>query len=134
MTQVTTALGIRQSFSSPYHHQTVGLVERFNGTLKSMMKTLDEEQWKIWDKYIPYFCFAYREVPQDSTGFSPFELLYTHKVKGPLEIVKQQWMNENPGEKDVIQYVLDMRSRMKDMLDVAQNNIEKAQKEAEKVV
>ena len=128
MTQVTTALGIRQSFSSPYHHQTVGLVERFNGTLKSMMKTLDEEQWKIWDKYIPYFCFAYREVPQDSTGFSPFELLYPHKVKGPLEIVKQQWMNENPGEKDVIQYVLDMRSRMKDMLDVAQNNIEKAQK------
>ena len=43
--------------------------------LKSMLKTLDQEQWKAWDKYILYFLFTYGEVPQDSTGFSPFEFM-----------------------------------------------------------
>ena len=31
---------------------------------------------KDWDKVLPYVLFAYQEVPQSSTGFSPFELLY----------------------------------------------------------
>ena len=97
-----------------------------------MMKTLNPEQWKTWDKYIPYFCFAYREVPQDSTGFSPFELLYPHKVTGPLEIVKQQWINNDPTEQNVIQYVLDMRKRMADMLEVAQDNITDSQTKQKK--
>ena len=39
----------------------------------------------FWDKLIPYVLFAYREVPQESTGFSPFELLYGREVRGPLE-------------------------------------------------
>ena len=36
------------------------------------------QRWdgKDWDKLIPYILFAYREVPQESTGFFPFELLY----------------------------------------------------------
>jgi hypothetical protein len=41
----------------------------------------------IWDTYLPYLVFAYREVPQASTGFSPFELLYGRKVKRPLGLV-----------------------------------------------
>ncbi|CAM5139039.1 unnamed protein product [Natator depressus] len=35
-----------------------------------------------WDKYLPHLLFAYREVPQESTGFSPFELLYGRRVRG----------------------------------------------------
>lgn len=27
--------------------------------------------------------FAYRKVPQSSTSFAPFELLYGHEVRGP---------------------------------------------------
>ena len=42
-----------------------------------------------WDKMLPYILFAYREVPQASTGFSPFELLYGHQVRGPLDIIER---------------------------------------------
>lgn len=33
-----------------------------------------------WDRWLPYLLFAYREVPQAITGFSPFELLFGHEV------------------------------------------------------
>ena len=42
-----------------------------------------------WDTYLPYLLFAYREVPQSSTGFSPFELIYSHVVRGPLDILDE---------------------------------------------
>jgi hypothetical protein len=37
-----------------------------------------------WDKFISYILFAYREVPNETTGFSSFELLYDRHVRGPL--------------------------------------------------
>ncbi|KAL5484320.1 hypothetical protein EMCRGX_G020794 [Ephydatia muelleri] len=66
--------------TSPYHPQTDGLVERSNQTLKSMLRKSGTDGGKEWDKKIPYLLFAYREVPQASTGFSPFELLYGRDV------------------------------------------------------
>ena len=41
-------------------------------------------------KTTPYLLFAYQEVPQASTGFAPFELLYGHPVCGPLDILKEE--------------------------------------------
>jgi transposase InsO family protein len=57
--------------TTPYHLQTDGLVERFNQTLKSMLRKAALQEGKDWDRLIPYLLFAYREVPQESTGFSP---------------------------------------------------------------
>ena len=70
--------GIR---TSPYHPQTDGLVERFNQTLKLMLRKVIDKEGKDWNKLLPYIIFAYREVPQASTGFSPFELLYGQSVR-----------------------------------------------------
>ena len=64
-----------------------GLVEKFNGLLKRMLRRMSAERPKGWDKYIEPLLFAYREAPQASTGFSPFELLYGRSVKGLLEML-----------------------------------------------
>ena len=69
-------LQIKWIRTTPYHPQTDRLVEWFNGTLKSMLKKFVNKSGKDWDDYLPYLLFAYREVPQESTGFSPFDLLY----------------------------------------------------------
>ena len=66
-------------------------MERFNKTLKEMLRKTAVEEGKDWDKLIPYVLFAYREVPQESTGFSPFELLYGREVRGPLDVLKETW-------------------------------------------
>ena len=84
-------LHIKWISTSPYHPQIDGLVERFNGTLKAVLKKLTSKNQKNWDDVLPYLLFAYREVPQESTGFAPFELLYGHRVRGPLDVLKEVW-------------------------------------------
>lgn len=83
-------LGIKGIQTTPFHPQTDGLVECFNGTLKNILKYFVAETGRDWDKWILFLLFAYREVPQCSTGFSPFELLYGRQVRGPLDMLKEE--------------------------------------------
>ena len=89
MQEVSRLLGIKGLTSTPYHPICNGLVERWNGTLKSMIKRLCQDQPKQWHRLINPVLFAYREVPQESTGFSPFQLLYGRSVRGPGTTLKE---------------------------------------------
>ena len=57
-----------------------------------MLRKASADIGKDWDKLLPYLLFAYREVPHESTGFSPFELLYGRSVRGPLDVIKETWV------------------------------------------
>ena len=114
-------LQIRKLTSTPYHPQTNGLVERFNGTLKGMLRCYAQKDPGNWDKQLPYVLFAYREVPHECTGFSPFEMLYGRHVRGPLAILRETW--EEPGDKDnpsIISYILETRARLAEVAEQAQ--------------
>ncbi|KAK7902112.1 hypothetical protein WMY93_018881 [Mugilogobius chulae] len=93
-----------------------GLVERYNQTLKSMLKKFVAEDGKDWDRWLPYLMFSYREVPQASTGYSPFELLYGRQVRGPLEVLRDAWdPASDPQPVPVLQYVMQMREKMEQL-------------------
>jgi len=73
--------------------------------------------------------FAYRAVPQESLGFSPFELLYRRTVRGPLAILKDVWTRQTiaPDVKTTYQYVLDLQDRLQETCDLARHELSKAQ-------
>lgn len=79
------------------------------------------------DQWLPYLLFAYREVPQASTGFLPFELLYGHQVRGPLELLKEHWENPRAEQENVVAYVMKMRDRLEQMTALAQEHMKSAQ-------
>ncbi|XP_077318945.1 uncharacterized protein LOC143940971 [Lithobates pipiens] len=114
--------------ASPYHPQTNGLCERFNGTLKQMLLTFVHSQGKDWERYLPHLLFAYREVPQESTGFSPFELLYGRRVRGPLDLIRETWEGKiaDP-EVSVVDYVLKFRDKMETLVEIVRENMTQAQ-------
>ncbi|KAK7108528.1 hypothetical protein V1264_016261 [Littorina saxatilis] len=128
MKDVQQLLAIKGLTTTPWHPQTNGLVERFNGTLKSMLKKLAMEQPEKWDEFIPALLFAYREVPQDSLGFSPFELLYGRTVKGPMQILRQLWTEEGASDeaKTTAEYVTDLRNRIEETCEIARDHLAKA--------
>jgi hypothetical protein len=45
MKNIVEKYNIDHRFSTPYHPQTNGLVERFNRTLKEMLAKMDEQSW-----------------------------------------------------------------------------------------
>ena len=110
MQEVSRLLSIKGLTSTPYHPICNGLVERWNGTLKSMIKRLCQDQPKQWHRLINPVLFAYREVPQESTGFSPFQLLYGRSVRGPGTILKELWTKEVniPEVKSSYEYVTEL--------------------------
>ena len=75
--EIYRMMGIEAIRTSSYHPQTDGLVERYNQTA---------QRPKSWDKLLPLVMFAYREVPQESTVFSPFELISMAETFGDLSI------------------------------------------------
>ncbi len=65
LSEIYKLLNVRGITTTPYHAQTDGLVERFNGTLKAMLKKFIDSEPRKWDDLLPYLLFAYREVPQE---------------------------------------------------------------------
>ncbi|KAL5489194.1 hypothetical protein EMCRGX_G018260 [Ephydatia muelleri] len=120
-------LHIRPIRTSPYHPQTDGLVERFNQTLKSMLRKVATQEGEAWDKLIPYVLFAYREVPQSSTGFSPFELLYGREVRGPLDVLQESWVAKEKSSENVVSHIMSIREKMAEMTTIVRESLEKAQ-------
>lgn len=113
MKEVSRLLSFKQLVTTPYHPACNGLVEKFNGTLKSMLRKMCSERPKDWDIYLPALLFAYREVPQESTKFSPFEFMFGRTVRGPMIVLKELWTKEvQPEVKTSYQYVLDLKDRI----------------------
>lgn len=128
MTELCRLLQIKKLSTTPYHPMANGLVENFNGVLKKMLKAYAQSEPCKWDQYIPYILFAYREVPNESTGFAPFELLYGRHIRGPLAILKEEWEEPTDSKTSVLSYLLEMRGRLKSMLDIARTNEHGAKK------
>ena len=105
--EVYRMLKVQPIRTSPNHPDTDGLCERPNNR----------------NKLLPYLLFAYREVPQASTGFLPFGLLYGKEVRGPLDAVKEIWEADQRSSEDIITYVLRMRERLEEMTEEAQTNL-----------
>ncbi|XP_077987486.1 uncharacterized protein LOC144442090 [Glandiceps talaboti] len=129
MKEVNRLLSIKHLTTTPYHPACNGLVERFNGVLKSMLKKMCAERPKDWDRYVDPVLFAYREVPQESMGFSPFELLYGRTVRGPMTILSELWTKDIaiPEVKSTYQYVLDLRQRLEETCKLAMTELGKSQ-------
>ena len=125
--EVYRLLHVKRIRTTPYHPQTDGLVERFNGTIKSMLRKFVSRNQKDWDEYLPYLLFAYREVPQESTGFSPFELLYGRRVRGPLDVLKEAWTEETISDAPVATYVVEMRDRLEKMSELVEISLRESQ-------
>ena len=70
--------------STPYHPQSNGKIERFNKTLKAMLAKMVNNVSKNWEYELATALTAYRISVSNTTGFTPFFLLYGRRSRQPL--------------------------------------------------
>ncbi|XP_067303559.1 uncharacterized protein [Pseudorasbora parva] len=127
MADLCRLLKVQQLRTTVYHPQTDGLVERFNQTLKQMLRRVAAEDPRDWDKMLPYVLFGIREVPQASTGFTPFELLFGRQPRGLLDVAKEAWEQQPGVHRSTIEHVRQMRDRIDHVMPIVREHLAKAQ-------
>ena len=129
MSEVCRLLDVKQSCTTPYHAMGNGIVENFNKTIKNLLKKVAAEKPANWHRYLGPLMFAVRDTPQDSTGFTPFELIYGHRVRTPMTLLKKIWTgeDEDPEVKTAYQYVIDLRDRVEETCELAKTELAKVQ-------
>ena len=85
MIDVCRLLGIKKLNTTSYHPQCDGMVERFNRTLKSMLRKRAAEFGSQWDRHLPALLWAYQNAPHDATGEKPSFLLFGWDCRSPTE-------------------------------------------------
>ena len=74
-----------------------------------MLKRVLQTGGRQWDKLLPYVLFTYRDMPHESTGYSPFKLVYGCDVRGPLDLLKEAYILREKEPNDIATYVMQAR-------------------------
>lgn len=124
--EVLRQLNIKHNISTSYHPQSQGALEHFHQSLKSLLRAYCTELDRDWEEGLPWLMLAAREVTQESTGFSPNELVLGHTIRGPLAVLRDGWVPTEPPKK-LTEYVDGFKRRLFEAVKVAKVNLEQAQ-------
>ena len=85
MLDVCNSLGTTKLNTTTYHPECNGMVERFNRTLKAMLRKPAAQYGTQWDKHLPGISWVYRNTPHSTTGEKLSFHLFGYDCKSPSE-------------------------------------------------
>lgn len=88
-----------------------------------MIRAYSDQFPSEWDAATPFLMFAVRDSVNESTGFTPFELVDGHEVRGPLRLLKERQVGGQPPE-DTLEYAARFTDQFQVACKVAQQNLE----------
>ncbi|XP_069089507.1 uncharacterized protein [Pleurodeles waltl] len=127
MKQICKSLGVLQRKTSVYHPQTDGLVERYNRTIKTLLRKIVNETGKDWDQKLPLVLYAIRTHEQSSTGHSPFELVFGRQPRNLLDMAAELWEEEDNEERPILDYIHKLKSHLQTVWEDVRRHLEEAQ-------
>lgn len=90
-----------------------------------MLKIFVNENRNDWDDHLPFVLMAYRATIQDSTGFSPFKLLFGRDMNCPIDIISG-FPFKNKVTLCPVQYVECIKHTLSFTYEFANKNLQRA--------
>jgi len=118
MTELCKMLKIEKSNTTPYHPMGNGMCERFNRTLCDMLGTLEPEDKRDWKTHIGPLVHAYNCTRHESTGQSPFYLMYGRTPRLPVDLAFGLDI-EPTKSRTVLQYTKALQERLRKAYELA---------------
>ena len=118
-----TIAGMSKSRTTSYHAMGNGMCERFNRTLLDMLGSLPSTKKANWKAYVNPLVHAYNCTRHESTGQTPYLLMFGRNPRLPVDITFGLRENE---KEPTTQYVADLRSKIQKAYELAAEASEKA--------
>lgn len=110
-------MGTRLQFSTSHHPQTDGQTEVVNRSLGALIRALIKKNLKAWDLFLPQAEFAYNRSISQTTGCSPFEIVYGKNPITPLDLVPLKTDANFSGEADErAKYIKKLHEQVRDTI------------------
>lgn len=122
--QLCQLYGIVKTRTTPYHPAGNGQCERFNRTLHNLLRTLPSTQKRTWTSYLPQVLFCYNTTPHQTTGESPFFLMFGQQPRLPMDFLLGRI--EKPYAGSVHGWIVEHQERLQLAFDEAQEHLQNA--------
>lgn len=108
--QLCLLYDVAKSRTTPYHPAGNGQCERFNRTLHNLLRALPTSRKRDWTACLPQMVFCYNTTPHQSTGESPYFLMFGQDPKLPVDFLLGRIADPMPGT--VNDWILEHQTRL----------------------
>uniref|UniRef100_A0A8C6TU90 Gypsy retrotransposon integrase-like protein 1 n=1 Tax=Neogobius melanostomus TaxID=47308 RepID=A0A8C6TU90_9GOBI len=122
--QLCELYNIQKTRTTPYHPTGNGQCERFNRTLHNLLRTLPTTKKRDWACYLPQVTFAYNTTSNQSTGESPFFLMFSQDPQLPVDFLLGRVEEPVPGS--IQDWIVEHQRRLKHAFEEAKRHLEAA--------
>ncbi|UYV78997.1 hypothetical protein LAZ67_17000580, partial [Cordylochernes scorpioides] len=129
MKEVMKTCKIKHCFTTSYHPQTNGLTERLNRTLINMLSMYVNTDQKNWDEILPFITHAYNTTIQETTGYSPFFLMFGRE---PTSLLDDRNISVDIDKDDYDEYIKHHLDKINKTRKLVINNTIKTQERMKK--
>lgn len=122
MEAMSKLVGYNHKYSTAYHPQSNGMVERFNATFIPQIAKLQDRENNNWDEFLAPIVFAYNTGCHSTTEYSPYELLFGREPKLPADQPTSLFIFNKPND-----YYEQLKRSMKMIHSYARENMNRKQ-------
>ncbi|MCG8078888.1 MAG: DDE-type integrase/transposase/recombinase, partial [Candidatus Thiodiazotropha taylori] len=124
--ELCSLAGVQKSRTTPYHPMGNGMVERFNQTLLNMLGTLEDHQKEDWKSFVAPLVHAYNATRHDSTGFSPYFLMFGRHPRLAVDAFLGLSSSQDPPIASREHYATKLKKRLQFAYKMASKEAEKS--------
>ena len=121
--EICDRLAIDKIRTTAYQPSTNGGIERFHGTMHSMIAKWVQANQRDWDEKLPAVAFAYRTSEHEATGFSPYFLMHGREARIPADLVYGPPPDEPEANHD---FVAEQQATLREAFDLTRQQLGKA--------